>query len=187
MDRRRTLPLLLDWRAMTRRQWLTLPVRMALIGWMSAAAAAQETRALKPGAASPPARLEDLAWLQGQWEGPGISGPATEVYSAPGGGQIVGHFRQLRDGRVWFFEITAIAQVGASLEYRLKHFNEDLTGWEEKDRVLKFPLVAVERDAWYFDGLTIRRDGTDGMIGAVRIANKDGTSREAVFRYRRVR
>jgi len=172
---------------MTRRQWLTLPVRMALIGWMSAAAAAQETRALKPGAASPPARLEDLAWLQGQWEGPGISGPATEVYSAPGGGQIVGHFRQLRDGRVWFFEITAIAQVGASLEYRLKHFNEDLTGWEEKDRVLKFPLVAVERDAWYFDGLTIRRDGADGMIGAVRIANKDGTSREAVFRYRRVR
>ena len=148
---------------------------------------AQETRAMKPGAASPPARLEDLAWLQGQWEGPGLTGPATEVYSAPAGGQIVGHFRQLRDNRVWFFEIMAIAQVGPSLEYRLKHFNEDLTGWEEKGTVVKFPLVAAERDAWYFDGLTIKRDGPDGMMGAVRITNKDGSSREAVFKYRRIK
>ena len=156
--------------------------------WMLAAAShAQETRALKPGASSPPARLEDLAWLQGQWEAAGLSGPATEVYSSPAGGQIAGHFRQLRDGRVWFFEIMAIAQVGPSLEYRLKHFNEDLTGWEEKGTVVTFPLVAVERDAWYFDGLTIRRDGADGMIGAVRIGNKDGSSREAVFKYRRVK
>jgi hypothetical protein len=150
-------------------------------------AVAQETRTLKPGASPPAAKLEELAWLQGQWEGDGITGPATEIYSAPAGGQMAGVFRQLRDGRVWFFEITAIAQVGSSLEYRLKHFNEDLTGWEEKDRVVKFPLVAVEKDAWYFDGLTIRRDGPDGMIGAVRIANKDGTSRESVFRYRRVK
>jgi hypothetical protein len=150
-------------------------------------ATAQETRTLKPGSSSPPARLEDLAWLQGQWEGPGITGPATEVYSAPAGGQMPGHFRQLREGRVWFFEIISIVQVGTSLEYRLKHFNEDLTGWEEKDRVIKFPLVAVEKDAWYFDGLTIRRDGSDGMIGAVRIENKDGTAREAVFRYKRLK
>ena len=51
---------------------------------------------------------------------------------------------------------------------------------------MKFPLVAVERDAWSFDGLTIRRDSVDGMIGAVKIANRDGSSREAVFKYRRV-
>ncbi len=48
-----------------------------------------------------------------------------------------------------------------------------------------FPLVAREDDAYYFDGLTIRRDGPDGMVGAVRIENPDGTTREAVFRYRR--
>lgn len=161
----------------------------ALALWLCVAAPsdAQETRALPPGTAPAAARLEDLAWLQGQWEGPGLTGLATEVYSGPAGGQIAGHFRQLRDGRVWFFEIMAIAQVGPTLEYRLKHFNEDLTGWEEKAAVVKFPLVAVEKDAWYFDGLTIRRDGTDGMIGAVRIASKDGPPREAVFKYRRVR
>ena len=60
---------------------------------------------MKAGAQSPPARVEDLAWLQGAWEGPGISGPATEVYSGPAGGQIVGHFRQLRGDGIWFYEI----------------------------------------------------------------------------------
>jgi hypothetical protein len=77
--------------------------------------------------------------------------------------------------------------VNGSLEYRLKHFNADLTGWEEKAEVVRFPLVAVEPDAWYFDGLTIRKEGQGGMIAAVRIGNRDGTSREAVFRYRRDR
>lgn len=46
---------------------------------------------------SAPAKLSELAWLEGVWEGPGINGGrATEVYSAPAGGQIVGHFRQLK-------------------------------------------------------------------------------------------
>ena len=139
-----------------------------LVLGLAAGAQAQETRTMKPGAASPPAKLEDLAWLHGHWEGPGITGPATEVYSAPAGGQIVGHFRQLRDGRIWFFEI-------------------DFRNFFSTRGVLTFPLVAVEHDAWYFDGLTIKRDGPDGMIGAVRIGNKDGSSREAVFKYRRVK
>jgi hypothetical protein len=158
-----------------------------VVGADCALPAAQETRARQPGAEAPRARIEDLAWLQGQWEGPGIAGLATEVYSGPAGGQIVGHFRQLRGDGIWFYEIMTIVQAGASLEYRLKHFNQDLTGWEEKGTVLTFPLVAVEKDAWYFDGLTVRRDGADGMIGAVRIESKDGPPREAVFKYRRVR
>ena len=149
--------------------------------------AAQETRSAAAGAAPPPARIADLAWLAGSWEGEGITGPAREVYSAPIGGQMTGHFIQARGEGIWFFEIMSIAETNGSLEYRLKHFNADLTGWEQRDEVRRFPLVAVEGDAWYFDGLTIRRDGADGMIGAVRIDNRDGTSREAVFRYRRSR
>ena len=149
-------------------------------------AAAQETRRAV-AETPPPARVADLAWLAGTWEGEGITGPAREVYSAPMGGQMTGHFVQARGEGIFFFELMSIAETGASLEYRLKHFNADLTGWEERNEVRRFPLVAVEADAWYFDGLTIRRDGADGMIGAVRIDNQDGTNHEAVFRYRRIR
>jgi len=147
--------------------------------------AAQETRQATPGTPPPAARLSDLAWLAGQWEGDGISGPAREVYSPPMGGQIIGHFIQTRGDGILFTELMSIVEVGPSLEYRLKHFNADHTGWEEKAEVVRFPLVAVEPGAWYFDGLTIRRDGEDGMIGAVRVDEPDGTAREIVFRYRR--
>ena len=165
---------------------LVVAVGLAL-GTLSTGARAQETRKAAPGAPAPAARVADLAWLAGTWRGEGISGPAEEVYSAPMGGQIVGHFAQSRGDGIWFYELMTIAQVGDSLQYRLKHFNADLSGWEEKGEMVRFPLVAVEEDAWYFDGLTIRRDGPDAMIGAVRIDNDDGTSREAVFRYRRLR
>jgi hypothetical protein len=148
---------------------------------------AQETRPAVEGQRSPPARLADLAWLAGTWEGQGITGQAREIYGEPMGGQIAGHFTQARGQGIWFYEIVTIAQVGDSLEYRLRHFNEDLTGWEERNEVRRFPLVAVEGDAWYFDDLTLRRDGPDRMIGAVRVRNRDGTSNEVVFRYRRVR
>jgi hypothetical protein len=162
-------------------------IALASLLLAAAPAAAQETRSAIRGQGPPPARLADLGWLVGTWEGEGITGPAREVYSAPINGQMTGHFIQTRGDGIWFFEIMSIAEVDGSLEYRLKHFNADLTGWEEKDEVRRFPLVAAAEGALYFDGLTIRRDGEDGMIGAVRIDDRDGTSREAVFHYRRVR
>ena len=81
----------------------------------------------------------------------------------------------------------SIAETGGSLEYRLKHFNADLTGWEEKGDVRRFPLVAREPGKWFFDGLTIRQDGPDGLVAAVLVRHKDGKEDEAVFRYRRAR
>ncbi|MDP8913721.1 MAG: DUF6265 family protein, partial [Pseudomonadota bacterium] len=139
----------------------------------------------QPGSPPPRAQIADLSWLAGAWEGEGITGPAREVYSPPMGGQIIGHFIQTRGNGIWFSEILSIAEANGSLEYRLKHFNADLTGWEERAEVRRFPLVAVEGDAWFLDGLTILRNGSDGMVGAVRIDNGNGTSREVVFRYRR--
>jgi len=163
------------------------PFLLALLLCTSAPVLAQETRSATPGATPPPATLADLAWLVGSWEGQGISGPARETYMPAMGGQMAGHFIQTRGDGIWFYEIMTIVERGGSLAYRLRHFNADLTGWEERNQVLDFPLVAREGDAFYFNDLTIRRDGPDGMIGAVRIRNPDGTSREAVFRYRRVR
>ncbi|MGI8705127.1 MAG: DUF6265 family protein [Sphingomicrobium sp.] len=160
---------------------------LALILLSAAPGHAQETRQAVAGQPAPTARLSDLAWLAGAWGGEGLTGPAREVYSPPLGGQIIGHFIQTRGKEIAFSEILSIAQVGDTLEYRLKHFNADLTGWEEKDEVSRFPLVAVEGDAFYFDGLTIRRAGPDGLVSAVRMENSDGTSRDLVFRYRRSR
>ena len=152
---------------------------------LSGPAQAQQTRSLAPGASSPKAAIEDVAWLAGHWEGEGLGGRSIETISPPAGGQMVGHFQQLEDGKVQFYELYEIAPKDGSLVMRIKHFNADLTGWEEKDKSMVFPLVAVETNAVHFDGLTIRRDG-DRMESIVRIGEGEGKSEEATFRFRKV-
>jgi hypothetical protein len=151
---------------------------------LAAEVQATETRTAPEGHVPPPAAVLQLDWLAGIWTGEGIGGaPATEVYSPPGGGSLAGHFvQQDREGGVQFFEIMQIAEVDGSLVYRLKHFDEDLVGWEEKDRHLSFPLVAIEPNAVYFSGLTLRREG-DTLISAVLVRQADGSTSEYVFRY----
>ena len=138
---------------------------------------------------APLADLSDLKWLEGSWSGEGIDGAlATEVYSAPAGGQMVGHFRQLAsDGSVLFYELITITQVGDTIEYRLKHFDADLTGWETQKQVRRFPLLCTTGDSWKFEGLIIRREAVDRMNITVRVRQDDGTDDSLEFRYRRSR
>lgn len=171
-----------------RKQWVAIllagTVGIASTGWAGEGGFV-ETRTAVDGQAPPVASIDELAWLAGSWVGEGLGGTAREVYSPPMGGIITGHFVYQRGDAPGFSEILSIAPRGDSLVYRLKHFHPDLTGWEERDEVVEFPLVAREGDAFYFDGLTIRRDGENGMVAAVRIDRGEAGVGEAVFRYRR--
>jgi hypothetical protein len=100
---------------------------------------------------------------------------------------MVGHFQQVKDGKVGFYEFYQFVPAGKSLLLRIKHFNADLTGWEEKAQTVDFPLVAVERDAVYFDGLTFRRAGEDGLEAFVVVEQRDGRKQEISFRFRRAK
>jgi len=151
------------------------------------AVSSQQVRVAKPGSPAPAANIADLAWLAGEWTGTGFDSVLHENYSKPVGGQMAGHFYAAKDGKPAFYEFELITQVGNSLEFWVKHFNPDMTGWEEKGAFVRFPLVAVEGASWYFDGLTIRRTGPDTAEHIVRIRSKDGTERDAVLQYRRLR
>ena len=133
--------------------------------------------------------VADLAWLEGSWTGDGIGGaPATEVYSEPAGGQIVGHFRQMGvDGSILFYELITISPLDGKLTYRVKHFDADLNGWEEKGDTIDFPLLEVCDDEWIFDGLTIRRLGADRMTITVRVSDEAGKLDHLIFDYRLTR
>jgi len=149
--------------------------------------AAQEpemaTRVAGAGAARPAADIEDLAWLAGSWEGPGIEGaPAQESYAPPLGGTIAGTFvQQDGEGGVMFYEFIQIAKDGDSLVLRLKHFDPDMTGWEEPKDFVSFPLIAREGDIWYFDGLTFDRQAPDRLRISVRMHHSDGSVSELAF------
>ena len=145
------------------------------------------TRTAESGMPRPKAELSELGWLQGTWEGEGIDGaPSLEMWAAPTGGTMPGLFVQT-DGKggTLFSEYMQIAPDGESLVLRLKHFNADLTGWEEKDRTVNFPLVARDNGALYFNGLTYKREEVNRLIVAVRMRNADGTTSELIFRFRK--
>jgi hypothetical protein len=162
-------------------------VLLLLIGLWSAAGTAQSVRSAKPGVPPPAASIAELAWLVGHWEGEGLGGQSFETISPPVGGQISGHFQQIEGGKIRFYEFYQIVPVGNSLLFRLKHFNADLTGWEEKDKSMEFPLVAIEKEAVYFESLTLRLAGKDQLETAVAIKQRDGTIATEIFRLRRVK
>ena len=164
--------------------WRVVVFTAAVLCGCMSHALANETRTAVRGQSRPVAEVGELSWLAGAWSGAGITGPARGVYSPPTGGVIVGHFIQQLDEGVGFYELIAVRPDGRSIAYCLRHFNSDLTAWEEKNEVRCFPLIARERDIWYFDGLTVRREGDDRMVVAVRVT-AGADVKEYVFQYRR--
>lgn len=134
-----------------------------------------ETRLGEEGFESPPATLAQMDWLIGQWSGEGIGGaPAHESWLPPTGPTMVGTFvQQTAQGEIQFSEILYLMEEDDTLVLRLKHFNADLTGWEEKDDMLTFRLVATEPCAAYFHALTLRcadpEKPGEGLVAAVRM------------------
>ena len=133
--------------------------------------------------------ISSLTWLEGTWEGTGIDGGvATEVYSSAAAGQMVGHFRQLKpDGSALFFELITIGPKAGILTYSLKHFNPDLTGWEERQTVRHFPLTSAKDERWTFSGIVYERTGQDSMTVSVTSKADDGSEQQLDFRFIRVK
>jgi hypothetical protein len=132
----------------------------------------------------PNATLSDVAWIAGHWEAEALGGIAEEIWSEPHGDSIMGMFRLIQDGKVRFFELLAITEEDESLVLRLKHFNPDMTGWEEKNERMEFPLVKITEHEINFSGLTMRRIDENTMH--IFVMSKQGeTLRELFFDYKR--
>lgn len=129
---------------------------------------------------------EDLAWLAGHWRGEAFGGVGEEIWSDSQGGALMGVYRLLQEGAVAFYEILTIAEAEEGLVMRLRHFNPDLTGWEEKDAPLVWPLVRLGDRTATFGGITYRRTDEDTLRISLQVEKRDGTRREEVHTYRRV-
>ena len=154
---------------------------------LAAPLAAQETRVAPEGHVPPPASIEQAEWLVGDWVGTGIDGAeAAESWLPPSGDTMVGLFVQEKpDGGLMFTEHMYLAEEGGSLVLKLKHFNPDLTGWEEKDGMVRFRLLSIEPCAAYFSSLTYRCEAEGGLLVAVRLKSEGDAVEELVFRFQR--
>jgi hypothetical protein len=143
----------------------------------------EHTLKLGPGAKSPQATMSDVAWLAGHWVGPALGGEAEEIWSPPKTGSMMGMYRLVRDGKVVFYELLTLVQEGGSLVLRLKHFNPDLTGWEDKQKTVDFRLVGLGAGIVQFEGMSFHREGDAKLTVYLAIERKDGALHEEAFRY----
>jgi hypothetical protein len=137
-------------------------------------------------AARPPARIADVAWLQGYWVGEGLGGTIEDVWLPPKAGVLLGAFRLVKEGgKPGFYEFFAIEEVDDTLQFVVKHFNPDWVGWEEKDKALRIRLSRLEKDEMAFGRIVFQRQGADGLVVKLGIREKGGEIRHETLTYRR--
>jgi len=106
-------------------------------------------------------KVSDLDWLEGFWTGTGFGGKCEEVWMPAVDGNMIGTFRFWAEGKLVFSEFMNIVQEGETFSLKLKHFNPDLSPWEEKEEWTTFRLVEVGENSVYFHGLTMKREGDE--------------------------
>jgi hypothetical protein len=145
-----------------------------------------------PEGPGPKATLADMRWLVGHWKGTGLGGVSEEMWSEPAGGAMMGMYRLItkdaatRDA-VTFYEFLTLVEEEGSLALKLKHFNPDLTGWEEKDTFVTFRLAKLTPNEAWFGGLTFRRVAADRLEVFLALRGRDGGVREETFLMDRVK
>lgn len=90
-------------------------------------------------------------------KGDGLGGRTEEVWTAPDGGVMLGMFRLLRNDKPAFYELLIITDTPRGLAMRLKHFNPDMTAWEEKEKFIEFRYVRTSGDEAPLKAKGIRR------------------------------
>lgn len=130
-------------------------------------------------------KLENIAWISGNWKGEAMGGTAEENWSEPSGNSMMAAFKLVKDGKVLFYEIEIIREVENTLILQLKHFNNDLKGWEAKDDTVDFPLKEITPNKIVFEGMTFEKVNEKEMNVSVDIRQNDGSIEKLTFNYKK--
>ena len=128
-------------------------------------------------------KLENIAWIAGNWKGKAFGGQTEEYWSEPSGGSMMATFKLIQNGEVSFYEIEIIREIENTLILQLKHFNHDLKGWETKDETVDFHLKEITQNKVIFEGMTFERVSNNKMNVYVDMHNNDGSKETITFRY----
>jgi hypothetical protein len=137
----------------------------------------------RPGSGAK-AKIADIAWLEGHWTGTGLGGEVEEAWGPPLGNSMIGMFRLLKGGKTVVCELCTIQEVNGSLLLKVKHFDANLVGREEKDASMDFPLVSLSQAEANFDGLTFRKAKDGDLSVFVLFHQRNGQEKEELFQYR---
>jgi hypothetical protein len=130
-------------------------------------------------------KLDNIRWISGTWHGEAFGGQTEEIWSEPSGGSMMATFKLIVDGKVSFYEIEIIRESENSLVLQLKHFTNDLKGWETKDETVDFPLKYITEDTVVFEGMSFEKVTATEMNVYVDIQNAKGEVETVKFNYQK--
>ncbi|MEY8848838.1 DUF6265 family protein [Psychroserpens sp. XS_ASV72] len=130
-------------------------------------------------------KLENCAWIAGNWKGEAFGGQVEENWSAPLGDSMMATFKLVVDEKVSFYEIEVIREINNTLILQLKHFDNDLKGWETKNETVDFPLKKITATQVIFEGMTFEKVSDNQMNVFVDIENDNGDIEIVKFSYKK--
>ncbi|MGH8015017.1 MAG: DUF6265 family protein [Candidatus Zixiibacteriota bacterium] len=130
--------------------------------------------------------LSNFNMLVGHWRGEGLGGVCEETWLPESAGIMLGTFKLMNDDKVSFFEIMTLSLDSVGPAIRVKHFNADMTGWEDKADMVTFRFDSTSNDQLFFGGLIFKKPAPDSLNIGVRFKKSDGTTREEYINCRKV-
>jgi hypothetical protein len=100
--------------------------------------------------------LKPLAFLSGRWVSENGAEAQEESWSPVSGDSMIGSFRIVQGGKPVFYEFWVVEMDENRPVLKLKHFNANLAGWEEKNASTRLPLVSSAPD----DAVFAEADGS---------------------------
>jgi len=114
---------------------------------------------------------------------PGFDGEVEETWLPSAGGAMLGTFRLIAKERVSFYELMTIEDRLDGPVMLLKHFDPDLSSWEEKHETNVWPGEPVEDGFARFGPVEYERTGEDSLTTRVEVENGGEITRhELTFR-----
>ena len=129
--------------------------------------------------------ITDFDFLQGYWQGTGFGGQSEEIWMPPVDGRMFGIFKQSQGAELVFTEFMEIVESEEGFILRLKHFNPDFSGWEEKDDSVVFRLTSVSENKAIFGGLSYEIVEPNALQVRLKMRSNDGSITTEVFDFSR--
>ncbi len=145
----------------------------------------EQTLTFGEGQSSPAETIESASWLTGNYSGDGFGGTIEECWGPHSSGSMLGTFRLVNDGALNFSEFFILEEHEGGLRLRLKHFDKEFDGWEDKDKFVEFPLVRIEKGKLFFKGLTYVKENDGNVTVYLAMRRKDGTFNQVTLPLKR--
>lgn len=130
-------------------------------------------------------KIDQFNWLQGNWTAEKWGGTIEEYWTTSSGNAIIGMFRFVKDNSTQFTEHFILCEEDGNPVLKLRHFNADFTGWEDKDTYVTFSFVEMGDNYLQLDGIRYELLDSDQLRVLLEMEN-DGVVETEEFLFNRM-